>query len=161
MTRTLSLLACALTVALAGCTHMLAPDQQPRSESHALSEARTLNDITGSYHLRAPIANATGLPYPASLPHLAAVDSVTAVAGVFTLRADKTWDVKVQSEVFLAGQRGQSHTHAESGNFAITEQQAGRVVLSLYPGRMMTADRPWTLSVTGDTLRYGNLVFVR
>jgi len=40
-------------------------------------------------------------------------------------------------------------------------RRGGRLVLDLYPGRMVTADRPWTAVLAGDTVHYGPGVFVR
>jgi hypothetical protein len=150
MTRRSTWLAGALVVALAGCGDFVGPDPH-------IPEA-----MVGEYTLR--LVGSDGdewVAVPGSLPRLTPGDSVRIDGGVFTLRADGTWQVAVQSQPVFGGVPGQPQASVYAGNFAFKERTGERVVLDLYPNRFVTADRPWTLVVSGNTLYYGALVFVR
>jgi hypothetical protein len=162
MTRKLALLAGALAVALAGCESLVAPESQDRSQLQTANETRIVNDLAGSYQLRALFTEPDQqLLVPVSLPLPTPGDSLRVTEGAFTFNADKTWQVKVQTVPVHGGVAGTPNTRLESGSFAIKERTATRIVLDLYPGRFATADRPWSVSAAGDTVYYGNQIFVR
>ncbi len=117
--------------------------------------------VSGTFALRAVRPQAgSELAVPAALPTGSAGDSVRVLGGTFTLEGT-SWSVRFEQEVVAGGGEGRARVLEERGSFAVAEAGGGRRVLDLYPGRFVTADRPWTAVLAGDTVHYGYGVFVR
>ena len=116
---------------------------------------------SGTFVLRAVRPQAgSELAVPAAYPLSGAGDSVRVLGGAFTLEGT-SWSVRFEQELVARGGEVRPRVLEERGSFAVTEAGGGRRVLDLYPGRPVTADRPWTAVLAGDTVHYGPGVFVR
>ncbi|HEV2735000.1 MAG TPA: hypothetical protein VGV85_09165, partial [Longimicrobiaceae bacterium] len=133
-------------VFLAGCAGGATGPDEPASGSFALRAVRPQAGI----ELAVPAAYATGT----------GGDSVRVLGGAFTLEGT-SWSVRFEQELVARGGEVRPRVLEERGSFAVTEAGGGRRVLDLYPGRPVTADRPWTAVLAGDTVHYGPGVFVR
>ncbi len=133
-------------VLLAGCAGgATSPDESP----------------SGTFVLRAVRPQAgSQLAVPAGYPLSGAGDSVRVLGGTFTLEGT-SWSVRFEQEVVPPSGEVRPRVLEERGSFAVTEAGGGRLVLDLYPGRFVTADRPGTAVLAGDTVAYGPGVFVR
>ena len=117
--------------------------------------------VSGTFVLRAVRPQAgSELAVPAAYPLSGAGDSVRVLGGSFTLEGG-SWSVRFEQEVVPRGGEVRPRVLEERGRFEVAEARGGRLVLDLYPGRMVTADRPWTAVLAGDTVHYGPGVFVR
>lgn len=99
------------------------------------------------------------LAVPATHPLGVTADSLRVLGGSFVLEAGR-WSVRTE-QVVMAGGEARGRVLEESGDFAVEREPGGRLVLDLYPGRLVTADRPWTALLAGDTVHYGYGVYVR
>jgi hypothetical protein len=116
---------------------------------------------SGTFLLRAVRPQAGGeLAVPATYPLSGAGDSVRVLGGSFTLEG-ASWSVRFEQEVVPRGGEVRPRVLEERGRFVVAEARGRRLVLDLYPGRPVTADRPWTAVLAGDTVHYGPGVFVR
>lgn len=128
----------------------------------ACGEATAPSPPAGSFAMRAVQVQPEGVArLPATLPGAAPGDSTRWVAGAFVLGAEGRWSVRIEQELRPAGGEARTRVLEEAGEWAVRERRGGRLVLELYPGRPMTADRPWTAVLSGDTVHYGAGVFVR
>jgi hypothetical protein len=118
--------------------------------------------LAGTYVLSA-LRTATGevVPIPASVPTGSPGDSTRFVGGTFVLGVADAWSVRQQTEFRSGGVPRETRTAEDAGRFSVTDRQQESLVLDLYPDRPVTADRPWTALVRGDTIEYGVGVFVR
>ncbi|HEU0076187.1 MAG TPA: hypothetical protein VFQ76_00985, partial [Longimicrobiaceae bacterium] len=130
---------------LAGCA---GGATEPGPEAAGTFVLRTVRPGPGS-ELAVPAAYAVG----------GAGDSVRVLGGAFTLGGGR-WSVRSEQEV-VSGGVARGRTLEEGGSYTVAEEGGGRRVLDLYPGRLVTADRPWTAVLAGDTLHYGYGVYVR
>ena len=133
-------------VLLAGCAGGATSPDETTSGTFVL---RALRPRAGS-ELAVPAVHAVG----------SAGDSVRVLGGTFTLEGT-SWSVRFEEEVVPEGGAARPRVLEERGSFAVAEAGGGRRVLDLYPGRFVTADRPWTAVLAGDTVHYGYGVFVR
>lgn len=138
-----ALLAC---VALATCT----------SEPVAPAPA------SGTYVLSA-LQGASGelISVPALVPTGTPGDSTHILGGAFELGGGRTWSVWRETELHSGGAVIDRRTIELAGRYAAEPSPRDGLVLNLYPDGPVTADRPWTALVHGDTLYYGVGVFVR
>lgn len=115
---------------------------------------------SGTYVLRA-VRPGEGVELAVPATHAVGVtaDSVRVLGGSFVLEGGR-WSVRTE-QVVMAGGEARGRTLEESGEFAVDGELGGRLVLDLYPGRLVTADRPWTALLAGDTVHYGYGVYVR
>jgi hypothetical protein len=116
---------------------------------------------SGTFVLRAVRPQAEiELAVPAAYPLSGAGDSLRVLGGSFTLEGSG-WSVRFEQEVVPRGGAARPRVLEERGSFVVAEATGRRLVLDLYPGRLVTADRPWTAVLAGDTVHYGPGVFVR
>lgn len=133
-------------VLLAGCAGGATSPDETTSGTFAL---RAVRPQAGS-ELAVPAVHSTG----------SAGDSVRVLGGRFTLEGT-SWTVRFEQEVVPGSGEVRARVLEERGSVAVAEAGGGRRVLDLYPGRFVTADRPWTAVLAGDTVHYGYGVFVR
>jgi hypothetical protein len=100
------------------------------------------------------------LAVPAAYPLSGAGDSVRVLGGSFTLEG-ASWSVRFEQVVVSRTGEVRPRVLEERGSFVVADAEGRRLVLDLYPGRPVTADRPWTAVLAGDTVHYGPGVFVR
>ncbi|HEX8271748.1 MAG TPA: hypothetical protein VF615_03785 [Longimicrobiaceae bacterium] len=115
---------------------------------------------SGTFVLRA-VRPGDGVELAVPATHAVGVtaDSLRVLGGSFVLEGGR-WSVRTE-EVVVAGGEARGRTREESGDFAVEREPGGRLVLDLYPGKFVTADRPWTALLAGDTVHYGYGVYVR